>query len=298
MINLLPLRLIFIRTYERDSDKERLREDVLPRFRVLKCCDFLWTVFLRAFSFFALTLVAMLPELSSISFISASGNTDQSQRCAIRYIPIDVLKSTDRCSSIRDCCVGDRNSDCCVPLTDCCASGTDNDWFVLRTFSFFALTLVAILPESKWLSKVVFNIGVLCTSIDGESQSLETLLGEVLKFMSMDWDSLVTLLLSISFVSVSEIPTKVEDVSSVISIGAFKSTDRCSSIKDCCVDDRNSACCVPLTDCCASGTDNDWFWFCIIPLWLCEIAIWLISMLDVGVSLWRCGILIIIILYK
>ena len=30
-------------------------------------------------------------------------------------------------------------------------------------------------------------------------------------------------------------------------IGAFKCTDRCSSIKDCCVDDRNSACCVPLT---------------------------------------------------
>ena len=45
MINLLPLRLIFIRTYERDSEKERLREDVLPRFRVLKCCDFLWTIF-------------------------------------------------------------------------------------------------------------------------------------------------------------------------------------------------------------------------------------------------------------
>ena len=41
MINLLPLRLIFIRTYERDSDRERLREDVLPRFRALKCCDFL-----------------------------------------------------------------------------------------------------------------------------------------------------------------------------------------------------------------------------------------------------------------
>ena len=89
MINLLHLRLIFIRTYERDSDKERLGEDVLPRFRVLKCCAFLWIVFLRAFSFFALTLVPML-------------------------------------------------------------------------------------PESKWLSKVVFNIGVLWTSIDGESQSLET----------------------------------------------------------------------------------------------------------------------------
>ena len=66
MINLLPLRLIFIRTYERDSDKERLRENVLPRFRVLKCCDFLWTVFLRAFSFFALSLVAMLPESKMI----------------------------------------------------------------------------------------------------------------------------------------------------------------------------------------------------------------------------------------
>ena len=97
MINLLPLRLMFIRTYERDSDKERLREDVLPRFRVLKCCDFLWTVFLRAFSFFALTLVAML-------------------------------------------------------------------------------------PESKWLSKVVFNIGVLCISIDVESQSLKTLL---VKFLNL-----------------------------------------------------------------------------------------------------------------
>ena len=98
MINLLPLRLIFIQTYERDSDRERLREDV---FRALKCCDFLWTVFLRVFSFFALTLVAML-------------------------------------------------------------------------------------PESKWLSKVVFNIGVLCTSIDGESQSLETLLLRFIEFMSMD----------------------------------------------------------------------------------------------------------------
>ena len=50
MINLLPLRLIFIRTYERDSDRERLREDVLLQFRALKCCGFLWTVFLRAFS--------------------------------------------------------------------------------------------------------------------------------------------------------------------------------------------------------------------------------------------------------
>ena len=47
------------------------------------------------------------------------------------------------------------------------------------------------------------------------------------------------------------------EVSSVISIDVFKSTDRCSSIKDCCVGDRNSACGVPLTDCCASGTDND-----------------------------------------
>ena len=157
MVNLLPLRLIFIRTYERGSGRERLREDVLLRFRALKCCDFLWTVFLRAFSFFVLTLVAML-------------------------------------------------------------------------------------PESKWLSKVVFNIGVLCTSIDGESQSLETLFFKFLEFMPMDWDSLVTLLLSISFVSMSEIPTKVEDISSVISFGVFESVDKC----------------VLLTDCCASRTDNHW----------------------------------------
>ena len=101
-----------------------------------------------SFSFFALTLVAMLPELSSISFISASEILTKVKDVS-SVISIDVLKSTDRCSSIRDYCVGDRNSDCCVPLTDCCASGTDNNWFVLRTFSFFALTLVAILPESE-----------------------------------------------------------------------------------------------------------------------------------------------------
>ena len=130
MINLLPLRLIFIRTYERDFDKERLREDVLPRFRVLKCCDFLWTVFLRAFSFFALTLVAMLPELSSISFISASEILTKVKDVS-SVISIGVLRSTDRCVLIRDCCAGHRNSDCCVTLTDCCASGTDNDGFVL-----------------------------------------------------------------------------------------------------------------------------------------------------------------------
>ena len=32
---------IHIRTYERDSDRQRLREDVLLRFRALKCCGFL-----------------------------------------------------------------------------------------------------------------------------------------------------------------------------------------------------------------------------------------------------------------
>ena len=100
---------------------------------------------------------------------------------------------------------------------------------------------------------------ILFISIDGESQSLETLFFEVLEFMSMDWDSLVTLLLSISFISVSKVQTEVEAVSSVISIGVFRSTDRCVSIRDWCAGDRNSDCCVPLIDCCASGTDNDWF---------------------------------------
>ena len=123
----------------------------------------------------------------------------------------------------------------------------------LRAFSFFALTLVAMLPESKWLFKVVFNIEILFISIDGESQSLETLL-----FMSMGWDSLATLLLSISFISWSKIQTRVEDVSSAISIGVLRSTDRCVSIRDCCAGDHNSDCCVPLIDCCASETDNDW----------------------------------------
>ena len=55
----------------------------------------------------------------------------------------------------------------------------------------------------------------------------------------------------------SGIQTKVEDVSFVISIGVLRSTDKCVSIRDCCIGDRNSDCCVPLTDCCASGTDNN-----------------------------------------
>ena len=64
-------------------------------------------------------------------------------------------------------------------------------------------------------------------------------------FMSMDCDSLTSLLLSISFISASEILTKVKDVSSVISIGVLRSTDRCVSIRECCAGDRNSDCCVP-----------------------------------------------------
>ena len=115
-----------------------------------------------------------------------------------------------------------------------CLPSNFNLQFTYIVPSVYIYLILNILPESKWLSKVVFNIWVLCTSIDGESQSLETLLDEVLKFMSMDWDSLVTLLLSISFVSVSEIPTKVEDVSFVISIGVPRFTYRCVSIKDCC----------------------------------------------------------------
>ena len=55
----------------------------------------------------------------------------------------------------------------------------------------------------------------------------------------------------------SELQTKVEDVSSVISIGVLRSTGQCVSIKDCFGDDRNSDCCVPLTDYCGSGTDNN-----------------------------------------
>ena len=123
-------------------------------------------------------------------------------------------------------------------------------------FPFFAFTLVAMLPESKWLSKVVFNIGVLCTSIDGESQSLETLLGEVLKFMSMDWDSLTTLLLSIYCLYLG---LKYRPELKMCHPWYSRSVDRCVSIRDCCAGDPNSDCCVSLTDCCASGNDNDWF---------------------------------------
>ena len=58
-----------------------------------------------------------------------------------------------------------------------------------------------MLAESKWFSEVVFVSEILCISFDEESQSLETLLLRFIEFMSMDSDSLVTLLLSISFIS-------------------------------------------------------------------------------------------------
>ena len=48
--------------------------------------------------------------------------------------------------------------------------------------------------------------------------------------MSMDCHSLVTLLLPISFISWSKVQTRVEDVSSVISIGVLRSVDRRVSI--------------------------------------------------------------------
>ena len=89
-----------------------------------------------------------------------------------------------------------------------------------RAFEYFAFTLVAILSES-----------------DGDSQSLEAWLLRFLEFMSIDCDSLTSLLLSTLFVSWSETWVEVRDVSFVIS-------------------------------CCASGTDNGWSWFCIIPSWL------------------------------
>ena len=104
---------------------------------------------------------------------------------------------------------------------------------------------------------MVFDIEILCISIDGELQSLETSLLRFVKFMSMDCVSLTSLLLSIPFISWSKVQTRVEDVSSVISIGVLRSVDRRVSIRDCCAGDPNTDCCVPLTDCCASGTDND-----------------------------------------
>ena len=46
-------------SYSYDNDSEK---DVLSRFRAVKCCDFLWIFFCRAFEFFALSLVAILSE--------------------------------------------------------------------------------------------------------------------------------------------------------------------------------------------------------------------------------------------
>ena len=112
--------------------------------------------------------------------------------------------------------------------------------FFCRAFEYFAFTLVAILSES-----------------DGDSQSLEAWLLRFIEFMSIDCDSLTSLLLSTLFVSWSETWVEVRDVSFVIS-------------------------------CCASGTDNGWSWFCIIPSWLRETGMWFISIGRDSQSLGTC----------
>ena len=92
-------RLIFI--YESDSG-----EDVVPRFRALQCCDFLWSVFLRAFSFLAFTLVVMLSELkwlfkvmleSKILFILIDGDSQLSETWFIKidWIYVNGLQFAD-----------------------------------------------------------------------------------------------------------------------------------------------------------------------------------------------------------
>ena len=67
--------------------------------------------------------------------------------------------------------------------------------FFCRAFEYFAFTLVAILSES-----------------DGDSQSLEAWLLRFIEFMSIDCDSLTSLLLSTLFVSWSETWVEVRDV--------------------------------------------------------------------------------------
>ena len=92
--------------------------------------------------------------------------------------------------------------------------------------------------------------GILCISFEEESQSLETLLLMFIVFMSMDCDSLTSLLLSMSGVSLSKVRTRVEDVSSMISIGIFRSVDWRVLVRGCCASDLNSGCYAPLSDCC------------------------------------------------
>ena len=60
-------------------------------------------------------------------------------------------------------------------------------------------------------------------------------------------------------------------MSSMISLGVFRSADRY----------------ILFTDCCASGTDSDWHWFWVDPLGLCDIAMLLMSIPESTLSLGR-----------
>ena len=65
-------------------------------------------------------------------------------------------------------------------------------------------------------------------------------------YVNMDCDSLTSLLLSMSDVSWSKVRTRVEDVSSMISIGIFRPVDWRVPIRGCCASDLNSGCCAPI----------------------------------------------------
>ena len=131
-----------------------------------------------------------------------------------------------------------------TPKKTCCEFLWISFW---RAFAFFALTLVAILSEPET-----------------DSQSLQTWLLKFIEFISMDCDSLMSLLLSTLFIFCSEVWVKVKDISSVISFGVFESVDKC----------------VLLTHCYVSGTDNDWCWFWVTPsgfLLSVSFSLWVLS---------------------
>ena len=96
------------------------------------------------------------------------------------------------------------------------------------------LNIPNILWFPKWLFEVMLESEIWFISIDGDSQSSETWLLKFIKFMSMNCDSLTLVLLSTLFISWWIVWIRVDDVSSAICFGVFRSVDRCVSLKDCC----------------------------------------------------------------
>jgi len=136
-----------------DNDSE---EDVLSRFRAVKCCDFLWIFFWRAFELFALTLVAMLSEPDE--------DSQSLEAWLLRFIEFMSI-GCDSLTSLLLSALSISWSKAWIEVEDvssvisCCASGTDKGW---SWFYIIPSWICGIAIIQRWSRFIIMHVGIGC----------------------------------------------------------------------------------------------------------------------------------------